>query len=220
MARLDTEQLIGRLAADAQPIRRLAPPLRRAALWLALAVAVIAVLIAVVGDATHLGQTLGRGDALLGWLASVATGIAAAVAAFHLALPDRPGRWALLPVPLAALWLATLGAGCYIDWLRFGPDGLALGTSFSCLGFIVLVSLLLGAPLMLLLRHAAHVRPVTTAAIGGLAVASLASAGLELFHHLDARIMVLVWHLGSVVLVAALGASASRALARRPRQAR
>ncbi len=128
------------------------------------------------------------------------------------------GRWALLPLPVAALWLATLGAGCYIDWVRLGPDGLSLGTSFTCLGFIVLVSLLLGAPLLLLLRPGLYVRPVLTVAVGGLAVASLASAGLELFHDVDAPIMVLVWHFGVVALVTGLGASG--ALAARPATAR
>lgn len=219
MAPLDTEQLIGQLAAEARPVRRLAPPLRRAVLWLTVAVLVIAAIVAVMADAATLARTFGRTDALLGWIASVLTGVAAAVAAFHLAAPDRRARWAVLPLPVAALWFATLGAGCYIDWVRFGPDGLALGTSFSCLLFVALVSLLLGAPLMLLLRHALHVRPVATAAAGGLAVASLASAGLELFHHLDARVMVLVWHLGAVALVMAFSAAASGVLARRPARA-
>jgi len=201
MAQRDTEQLIGRLAAEVRPVRRLASPLRRAALWLGFAVAVITALVVLMADHADLAYTLGRTDALIGWVASLLTGAAAAVAAFHLALPDRSNRWALLPLPTAALWLAAMGAGCYIDWLRLGSNGLALGTSFSCLGFIVLVSLLLGVPMLLLVRHGLPVRPAATAAIGGLAVASLASAGLELFHHLDTRIMVLVWHSGAIVLV-------------------
>ena len=55
-----------------------------------------------------------------------------------------------------------------------------------------------------MLRHARFVRPVETAALGGLAVASLASAALELFHHSDARIMDVVWHTAAVVLIVVL----------------
>ena len=215
MAEADTERLIDRLAADARPVRRQRPPLLRAALWLALAVAVIAVFVAAHGVRPHLLHALGRPDVLIGWIAGVLTGVAATIAAFHLAVPGHSGRWAVLPLPLAALWVSTLGAGCYIDWLRVGPEGLALDASLSCFLFIVLMSVLLGGPLALLLRHAALIRPVLTAATGGLAVATLASAGLELFHHLDARLMVLIWHAGSVTLVIALAASVGRLAHRR-----
>lgn len=214
MQRNDTQDLIERLSGDAPPLRRQRPPLVRAVLWLAAAFIILAGLVAIEGVRHDLDQSLGRADALLGWAASILTGIVAAVAAFHLAVPGHPGRWALAPLPLAAVWLATLGAGCYLDWLQSGPDGLVLGTSFTCLGFVVVASALLGAPLMLLLRHAILVRPALTAATAGLAVAALASAALELFHHLDTRLMVLIWHVGSVLLVIGLSTWAARAVAR------
>jgi hypothetical protein len=46
--------------------------------------------------------------------------------------------------------------------------------------------------------------------MGALAAASAGSAGLELFHHLQTSTMVLIWHLGTVMLVALIGLAAGR----------
>ena len=46
--------------------------------------------------------------------------------------------------------------------------------------------------------------------IGSLSMAALVSAGLQLFHYLDAAIMVLVWHLGPVSVVVGFFALANR----------
>jgi hypothetical protein len=52
--------------------------------------------------------------------------------------------------------------------------------------------------------------PAGTLAMGALAAASAGSAGLELFHHLQTSTMVLIWHLGTVMLVALIGLAAGR----------
>jgi len=153
------------------------------------------------GPRPDLADHLSRIDVLVPWLASITTGVLATVAAFHLTLPDRGEAWRLVPLPTLALWLLALGASCYSDWLRLGPDGLALGTSFMCLATIVLTSIPLSGLLYAMVRHGASIRPWATALTGALAVASLASAALDLFHGLSAAVMVLVWHLGSVALV-------------------
>ena len=153
-----------------------------------------------------------------GWmslLSAIATGVAAAFAAFYLATPGRSARWALLPLPVALLWISGLGLGCYADWIRSGPDGIHLGDSFDCFVAIVLMSLLAGGPLAVMLRYARFVRPVQTAAMGGLAVAALASAALELFHRTDARIMDVVWHMAAVALIVVFASGAGGAAERR-----
>jgi hypothetical protein len=40
--------------------------------------------------------------------------------------------------------------------------------------------------------------------LGALASAALCSAGLSLFHHLDAAVMVLLWHGGAVLVLLVL----------------
>ncbi len=196
-----TEDLIEQLADDGAPVSPLASPMRRASIWLALAVTVIVGVLIVEGPRHDLALRMSQAPYLLEWLASVATGWAAAVAAFHVSLPDRSRRWLLLPVVPAALWLSTLGYGCLTDWARFGPKGLELGTSFGCFQTILFVSLPLTAILTVMLRHAARLRPIETMAAGSLAAAAFSSAGLSLFHHLDTAIMVLIWHIGSITLV-------------------
>ncbi len=118
-----TERLIERLAAEAEPVRRLAPPARRAALWL-LAVAAVAGI--AIGSFSDLGVFARRAQdpqLVLDMVATLITGIAAVFAAFELSLPDRASTWALLPLPPLALWVATSGYGCYRHWITFGPDG-------------------------------------------------------------------------------------------------
>lgn len=215
----ETDELIARLATGAKPVRRLRPPGLRAVLWLIVAAGVLAAIIAYHGMRPDLSQSLAQPGAMLSLVAAVATGIAATFAAFHLAVPGTSGRWLLLPLPVAIVWASGLGIGCYADWIRNGPDGIHAGDSFACFVAILWMSLAAGLPLAIMLRLGRFVRPVATTAMGGLAVASLASAALELFHRTDARLMDVVWHIAAVALIVALssgsGAAAHRgALAR------
>jgi hypothetical protein len=144
-------------------------------------------------------------DEVAQFLAAIVTGIAAAVAAAMLARPDRNAAWAVLPVPPLVLWLGSLGWGCFADLARMGPAAWTMGSSWGCLKFIVLMGTPLTAALLLLLRHAGPVRPLPVLLLGGLASAALCSAGLSLFHHLEAALMVLVWHGGAVAVLVVLG---------------
>jgi hypothetical protein len=142
------------------------------------------------------------------WAASVLVAISAAIAAFHMTVPGSP-RWIVaLPALPLAVWLGMLGTGCARE---LADQGLAvLGTSYGCLKFIGLTSVPLGAVLVWMLRRAAPLMPAGTLAMGALAAASAGSAGLELFHHLQTSTMVLIWHLGTVMLVALIGLAAGR----------
>lgn len=199
-----TEDLIARLAADLRPVRRLAPAWRRAAAWLVFAAALIGAAVAVIGPRPDLAGRLRDAAEVTQWLASASTGVLAAIAAFQLALPDRSPRWVLLPLPAAAVWVGTLGLGCLADVLAIGPRALVPGMSWGCAGFILGLGVPLSASLLWLLRHAAGIRPLPVAAMGGLAGAALSAAGLWLFHRLDGAAEALVWHIGLTVLVVGL----------------
>lgn len=215
----DLDALIGRLADDAAPVKPLRPPALRALAWLGAALAVIAGIVAYHGLRPDLAAELAEPGEMLALIAAAATGVAATFAAFFLAVPGYSARWSLLPLPVALVWISGLGIGCYADWVRYGPDGITLGESYECFQAIVLTSLALGVPLAILLRHARLVRPVLTAAMGGLALSSLAAAALELFHRTDARIMDVVWHVAAVTLVVALSSGWGAASAARVRGA-
>ncbi|CAH0301384.1 NrsF family protein [Roseomonas sp. CECT 9278] len=198
---MNTDDLIGRLAADLRPVKPLAPPLLRAAAWIGLALLVVAACTVAFGPRHDLMDRLSRPHEIgqLGF--AIATGVLAAIAAFELSLPDRSARWVLLPLPAAVGWVGSLGMGCLADVAREGPQALVLGTSWACLRFIVLMGVPLSLALVWMLRHAGPIRPMPVAALGGLAGAAISAAGPSVFHHLDAAAMVLAWHGGSTLLV-------------------
>jgi hypothetical protein len=200
-----TEALIGQLAVGLHPVRRMPPPAHQAALWLGLAALSIGLAVALHGFRHDILVRLRLPHEVAQWLATVAAGGLSALAAAMLARPDRSPRWALLPLPAVALWLGSLGWGCMADLGRMGPEALVLGTSWGCLRFILMLGAPLTAAMLVLLRHAGPVRPVPVLLLGSLAAAALCSAGLSLFHHLDAALMVLVWHGGASLLLLLLG---------------
>jgi hypothetical protein len=210
-----TEEVLAGLVADLRPVRRLAAPGRRAAGWLAAAAAVIGVAVAWSGLRHDIGARLALPYEVGQLLASIITGVLATVAAFVVALPDRSPRWALLPLPVLAVWVSMLGWGCFADLARLGPEALALGTSWGCLRFIAGLGIPMLGSLLWVLRHAAPIRPVPVALLGGLAAATLCSAGLSLFHHLDAALMILLWHGGAVMLVIGLAGATGQLVYRR-----
>lgn len=218
-----TEDLIEQMAATAEPVRRLPAPFVLALVWLVLAVVLVTLVVLVLGWRPNLAAQLAEVEVLVPWLASIFTGVLAVLAATHLAAPDRSAMWRWVPLPAFALWVATLGGGCFAEWRDSGD--LTMAPGLDCLPEIMLISLPLSLLLFLLLRHAAAIRPVSTAVTGALAVAALASAGMELFHHGDGALTVLVWHAGTVTLVvtgfALVGRPLFRLIAiRKPRFAR
>ena len=200
-----TPELIEILIADAKPVRRLRPPLVRAALWLLFAALILVALAALQGTRPDLAERLRQLTFASALAGSLLTGVLAAVAAFHLSLPDRSRLWLLLPVPTLVLWVSTIGYGCLTNWVSIGPNGIRLGTTLECFATLAIVSLPLSVVLLVMLRHAARLYPTTVAMMGGLASAGIAATALSLFHELDATAMVLLWNLGVAALAVALG---------------
>ncbi len=122
-----TQEIIDTLVECATPVRRLRPPLVRAMLWLAFAGLVLALIAVGHGVRTDLMARLDEPNFAAGSGAALLTGILAAVAAFMTSLPDRSRWWLLLPLPALAMWITTIGYGCFADWVSPGPDGIRLG---------------------------------------------------------------------------------------------
>ncbi len=207
-----TPELIDQLCADAKPVRRLWPPLLRAALWVLFAALVLLALAALLGPRADLAARLREPTFTLALAGSLLTGLLAAVAAFHLSLPDRSRLWSLLPVPAVVLWVSTIGYGCLTDWVSIRPGGVTLGTTMECFVTLLITSVPLSMALILMLRHAARLYPTTVAMVGGLASAGIAATALSLFHQLDASVMVLLWNLRIAALVVGLAGIFGRSL--------
>jgi hypothetical protein len=135
---------------------------------------------------------------------SIATGILAALASFRVSLLDRSRLWLVLPLPALALWVSAVGYGCLTDWVTIGPDGVRLGEAVRCFATLLLTSAPLSIAMLVMLRYAALLRAAEVSLMGGLAVAAMTSFALSLFHDLDATMMILIWNLGSAVILATL----------------
>lgn len=214
-----TAGLIAGLASDLKPVRRLLPPWLRTSGWLLVLVALGALLAWHFGIAPMLARFRAAHD--LGWamLGSVLTTLAAAFAAFQLAVPGRARAWAWLPLPPALLWIGASGWGCLRAWV---VPGMAIATlhdsAVHCLTFIVLLSIPLSALLVFLLRRACPLRPIRVAVLAGLASAAAAASLLAIFHPFDAAATDLAVHAFTVALVIAVNAAlGGRLLAPPPR---
>jgi hypothetical protein len=202
---ITTPDLINALAADARPVRRLRPPLTRAAAWLAFAAVLLALLAVVHGPRSDLAEQLQQRVFVVGMLASLATGVLAAGASFLVSLPDRSRLWLLLPAPSLAVWLSTIGYECLTNWVSIGPDGVQIGETVRCFVTLVLTSLPLSLAMLVMLRYAALLRPTAAAVSGSLSVAAMTATALSLFHELDASVMILTWNVGILALIVAAG---------------
>lgn len=208
---MKTEALIETLAKDAAPVRRLDPPSRRTGWWLLLALPVVAAGAAIDGLRPDLAQCLAEARFVLEQGAALLTGVLAGWAALASTVPGTPAWRLALPLVPATMWLASVGEGCWREWLAWGAGGLAdkLWTPV-CLPEVVATSVVPIAVMVAMARRGASFRPARTGALAALAAASLASAGLSLSHEEDAAVTALVWHLGTAGVLTGLGAVAGR----------
>lgn len=206
----DTANLIEALVDSATPVRRLRPPMLRAVLWLSLAAAVLALLCVAHGVRPDISVRLQQPVFVVSMIGALATAILAALASFKLSLPDGSRWWLLLPSPALAVWVSTIGYGCLTDWVSMSPDGVRMGEAIRCFATLLLTSVPLSIAMLVMLRHAALLRPTAVSTVGGLAVAAMTSFALSLIHDLDATIMVLIWNLGVAALIAGLASAFGR----------
>jgi hypothetical protein len=140
----------------------------------------------------------------------LATTLTAALAAFGSVAPGSDRRILLIPLLPFALWLATLGEGCWRNWIAIGANGLTLRPDWDCLPPAILIGIVPSIAMVMMLRRGAPLLPRVSIALGAVAVAALANLGLRLFHVGDASVMVLFWHLGGAAVLAGLAAVAGR----------
>ncbi|ANW03912.1 NrsF family protein [Bradyrhizobium icense] len=205
-----TSELIDTLVESATPVRRLAPPLWRTCIWLALAALILALLCVVHGVRPDLSMRLRQPVFVVSMFGALATAVLAALASFKLNLPESPRRWLLLPLPGFAVWVSTIGYGCLTDWVSMSPDGIRMGEAARCFATLLMTSVPLSVVMLIMLRYAAPLRPTMVSTVGGLAVAAMTSFALSLLHSLDATIMILIWNLGMAALIAGMASALGR----------
>ena len=209
---MDTERLIQTLAETVQPVRPLPRPWIRTAMWLAIAIPYIALVIYAMSPRADLTSKLTEARFFIEQFGALATGIAAAIAAFATTIPGYSRKVLLLPALPLALWLGTLGQGCVSALIQFGLDGLSLQPDWVCLPAIALVGAIPAVAMAVMLRRGAPLFPYMSTALGALAAAGLGNFGLRFFHPQDASLIVLVWQLGTVFALSCIAGFAGRFL--------
>ncbi|MBL6853081.1 MAG: DUF1109 family protein [Alphaproteobacteria bacterium] len=203
---MPTEDLIARIAASAEPVQRLRPPLPRTLLWFALSLPWVAAVVLIMGVRPDIGERLHDTRWLIEQGAILMTAAMSAMAAFCAGIPGRPRSELLIPLVPLVVWMALLGEGCVRSWLSVG--GLTLQADWMCLPAIAMIGFGPAAVAAAMIVRGAPLAPVATTALGALAAGGFAAFGLRLFHLQDASLMVLVWQAGTVfglVLLAGLG---------------
>jgi hypothetical protein len=200
-----TPDLIESLAANMKPVRRLRPPVTRAACWLLLAALVVALLAVSQGIRPDLAQRLHDPAFAAGMAGAALTGVLAAIAAFFVSLPDRSRLWLILPVPAVTIWLSNIGYQCLTQWISMAPNGVSLGETTRCLATLVLTSLPLSLAMLVMLRYAAPLRPTAVTFMGSLSVAAITATALSLFHTADATLMIIMFNVGTAAMFVGLG---------------
>ena len=210
----DTDRLIAAMADAAAPVRRLRPPLWRAALiWLA-AVGLLAALVLIRGVREDIGSQLADPRIAFGLAMALLTSALAAVAACMLALPDRSPGWLLLPLPALALWLGSIGYGCLTAWVGLDPGAVTREEALRCLTTTLLCGVPISALVLMLLRRGAPHHPQAATLAGGLAASGVTAAALTLIHSISPSLMIVLWNAGVTLVLIAAQALAGRRLLR------
>lgn len=199
-----TENRVQSLSDNATPVRRLAHPAWRTVLWLSVSLVYFSLVLAIVGLREDLASKLDDPRFIIEVSAALLTSVMAAAAAFCAGCPGRPLWERFAPFPFLAVWLASLGEGCWRQWIQTGPDG-QLQFDFLCVQVIFALSLLPALLILAMIKRGAPIAPMSTTGLATLAATALGAAVLRLFHAQDVSLMLLVWQFGSVLLLAAIG---------------
>ena len=200
------DDLIRGLAADVTPVRPLASPWVRAAAWLG-ASALFLLLLYVLWP--HPARAPIDRRFAIEQLAALATAITAGLAAFSVIVPGRSRTIALLPIAPLAVWLWTVGHACVHEWSAGQPLAPIL-PHWGCLAATIVTGAAPAMLLVLMLRRGAPLMPRLTTLLGALAVAGLANVCIRFVHAFDSSVVVLTWHVGAVLALAAVLACTGR----------
>jgi hypothetical protein len=208
-----TDDLIRELAADARPVRRLAPWLRRIGLWLVVATACAVAVIANSGTRRDLGQVVWTSGYLLEAVLLLVTALSAAAGALITSVPgaerSRLVRW--LPIVAggaALLWVA----GELAVVVAAGEQTGRIGPAWWCIQRTLLVGLLPGIVLFAMVGRGAPLRAAWAGLLAVLATSAVGVLGTNIMCATDRPVHLLIWHVGPMVLLAAAGAGIGASL--------
>jgi hypothetical protein len=201
---MKTDELIDRLGRDVTVARPLPAPGIRTAVWMVWAVSylvVVAVMMFAVMSSAGVTPTplylVQQGAALV-------TGIMAARAAFASVIPGANNRVWVLPAIGAAAWVVSLLWAGVRDLHASGTLGVTSQSDWPCVVSMTVGGLVVGAPLVWMLRRGAPLTPGLTAFLAALAALSFANIEACLGRPHAFALTVLLWHGSTVAAIATL----------------
>ena len=213
---MKTDELIDRLVRDVTVVKPLRTPRTRTIVWLlwgAVYLVVVAVMMLTMMSPARVTVSplylLQQGAALV-------TGIAAARAAFASVVPGTSTRVWVQAAGSAAVWIVSLLWQGILDVHTSGTLGASRETDWPCVASIAIGALVLGGPLVWMLRRGAPLTPRTTALLAGSAALSFANIEACVTRPHAFAMTVLLWHGGTITLVVALFAGMGRRWLRWP----
>ena len=207
---MNTEDLIQRLGDSLGPVRPLAPPWRRAAIWLACAAAYLC---GVVLIAWARGRSLeGAGVGVAQQIALVATAVSASVAAFVSVVPAADRRVMSIPIIPGMLVMGALVWGCIVDVRTVGILGIGRETDWPCVLSLTLGGGLLWSLGVAMLRRGAPLSPRVSSLLVAVAAFSVANVEACLSRSHTFTVTVLLWHGMTTALFVAAFAQVGRDL--------
>lgn len=196
-----TDELVGSLAGDVRPVRRLSSPPVRLLVWLGLSLPWIAFIVWYRGPRVDIALKIGEGGWLFEQSLALATALAAGLAALCASIPGRPVWERVLPLLPLGLWIAITVDGSIRSVMADGTWSSLVEVDWVCLPNIASLGVVPAVAMIALIRRGAPVSPYTTIGYAALAATALAEFGLRFFHAEDASLMILVWQMGSVALL-------------------
>jgi hypothetical protein len=213
---MNTDDLITRLARDAAPVRPMRRPWLRTTAWTVAGAVYLCALGLLLPARADLVARIADPRFLVEQVAALLTGVTAALAAFASMIPGYSRAVLLAPIACGAAWLALIGAGVAQDAQLAIPAALALQPHWACVGAVLLGAVVPAAAMAVMIRRGAPVTPRITAALAAVAAAGVGNAGTCMFHADGSSLMILLWHCGTIMVLAAAAALAGARLLRWP----
>src|SRR5262245_51571909 len=203
---MKTDDLIDELGCDVTVVRPLPAPGIRTALWTVWAVAYLVVVAVMMFASMSSSGVTPTPLYLVQQGAALVTGIMAARAALVSVIPGANNRVWAMPAMGATVWGLSLLWGGVHDLRVSGTLGVTSQSDWPCVVSMTVGGLVVGAPLVWMLRRGAPLTPHLTAFLAALAALSVANIEACLTRPHAFALTVLLWHGGTVAAIAALSA--------------
>jgi hypothetical protein len=201
---MKTDDLIERLSRDVTVVKPLPAPGMRTAVWVVWAVGYLFVVAMMMFAVMSSAEVVPTSLYLVQQAAALVTGIMAARAALVSVIPGLNNRVWIMPAVGAGVWILSLLLAGVLDQQASGTLGVTSQSDWPCVVSMTVGGLIVGTPLVWMLRRGAPLTPGLTALLVALAALSVANIEACLTRPHAFAATVLLWHGGTVAAFVAL----------------